>query len=91
MAKVQIQCKFCLDLFKPYWEDFPACDEGYHCAARIYTYGDASRLDAGYGSNFDLEIYEFVGKLKFGELKFVCDGCIQGFLEQGAIFKVADG
>jgi len=93
-GKYMVECAFCLARF-PSATRLVAYEYGIDCSARITSglmaaieYGDdGSILEGNYGSRYYCYgPYKFVGEpIGFENADPVCDGCILGFIEQGAL------
>ena len=74
-----VTCKFCNSKFEPLWEDTISQANG--CAANIFESTLEKRyLAAGYGSNYDGELYLVLTDEY--ETGIMCDACIEKGIKQ---------
>jgi hypothetical protein len=82
-----VECSFCCQRFGRAF-NLVSYTQGADCASWI----DGERLLCGYGSAYDFEAFEFLkgAPVGFENANPVCDGCVRGFIEQGAL-KTVEG
>lgn len=84
-ATKMVECAFCQQRFGGA-HNYVSYTQGWGCSAVVRD----DRLIGGYGSlEHDFETYRFVDgePVGFENADAVCDGCIRGFMEQGALVK----
>jgi hypothetical protein len=85
LATKMVECAFCLQRFEPVCDDV-SYHVGLDCSARVHTGITASTIMGYFGSAYDFEMLVFDGTpVGFEYADPVCDGCIRGFIEQGAL------
>ena len=85
-----VECSFCCQRFGRA-TPFVSYTQGNDCASSIRSIRNITILCGHYGSaGYDCHAYEFVGgaPVGFENADPVCDGCIRGFVEQGALVKL---